>query len=258
MQLCSVSSTTFYIQVDISIHPPYIFLLHSELRIFAAFKIPTLTSTDPILTEEVPFIRPHLICPLSLPTIFAVQFINPWTYASDSSVSLSSSGITQTSISFYLTVVERITRRLQFLRYDVCVWSHPLTGAHVQVPTLRQRISLDTRDNHDLISPSVVSDELSTFWGTSTGIVYVPDRVESLNSSSFGGIEYQVAAVMSQRISQSGDNGPITKPRIAIDAISGKRLVIQGDALIVEEFGDTISDAIVEGTDQDKDALKIQ
>lgn len=216
------------------------FILHSGLRIFAAFKIPPLSATDPITTREIPTLRPHLICPFALPTIFAVQFINPWTHIEDCSSSLASSGIKQTSLSFYLTVLDRLTRKPQFLRYDLCIWTHCITGVHVHPPILRQRISLEDRENHDLISPSIVMDELDTFWGTSEGIVYVPDEADPLSLSYVGGVDQEVTIVNSRRISFNGDDGPILKPRISIDAISGRRLVIQGDELIMEELEDTL------------------
>jgi len=255
-------------RIDITIRPPYVYLIHNRLRIFAAFRIPPMQYLDVFADTTdwpedgnlppVDFIRPEIVLDLTssytlyhalevirphgervpyehmrLSNITGVQFINPWSLQVDNSP--------ENPIPFFITVSNSDGSHACLMRYDV---TQSPRGGYVNRPLLKQIIDIAGGPSLDIVSPTLVTDDFGTFWGTERGLLYAVDSPYQLNSE-----EMQAAPVESMcdldtilpqpvmsRIVVHESSQQTMRHRVGFDMVSGRKFKVVRSQITISDY----------------------
>jgi len=256
-------------RIDITIRPPYVYLIHSRLRLFAAFRIPVMQDLDVFadlphwhtLDDDehpvVPFVRPEIVLDLTAPysiyntlelacpegerfayeemrlsNITGVQFINPWSLQMDTP--------SENAIPFFITVSNSNGSRAYLMRYDV---SQSWRGRDVNRPLLKQIIETSS-PSLDIVSPTVVTDDFGSFWGTEGGLLYAVDsrtpeidKNESVYSmDSMDDLESILPDPLPARMIVHEGSAHSMRHRVGYDVISGRKFKVLRSQIVISDF----------------------
>jgi hypothetical protein len=255
-------------QIDITLRPPYVYLIHSRLRVFAAFRIPAMQEVDVFAehadwhtpedgTQSVDFIRPEIILDLTTPytiyhdlessrpdgerfpyedmrltNITGVQFINPW--------SLQTDGSRDNATSFFITVSNSDESRAYLVRYEVT--QSPQDG-YVNRPVLKQIIQAKS-PQLDIVSPTLVTDDFGTIWGTERGLLYAMDSADPSNDGpriniSLRGVnvpEPMLPRPMASKMIVYESSAHTMRHRVGFDAISGRKFKVLRTKIVISDY----------------------
>ena len=249
------------------------YVVHSRLRLFAAFRIPEMQELDIFrrypeyeADPDVDIIRPEIIVDLTVPNaiykslesvlpedqrrsydevrlsnITGVQFINPWTLQDDKA--------SESMIPFFVTATNSDETQACLMRYDV---THSAYGSYVNRPILKQ-VTLTKSPSLEIASPTIIVDDYGTVWGTEGGLLYVIDinRLPTVSGSRSGAVELSQSSINSashqQRVwtQPTSDSSQIIvhedlahtmRHRVGFDYISGRKFKVLRTDITISDY----------------------
>jgi hypothetical protein len=171
--------------------------------------------------------------------VYQVQFINPWSLQHDYGP--------KSRIPFFIISQDPTTLRELFLRYEVVAEDIPGMGVVVHRPILRQKTNVSQSLFYDIVSPTVVADDLgmvfcrlsrvslslltATFWGMNHTITYNPD----ISSDPYTGRRARELTTRA-RIVLRHTTEVFQRHRVGIDPISGRVVKSTGNTILVAQL----------------------
>jgi hypothetical protein len=171
---------------------------------------------------------------IRLSNITGVQFINPW--------SLQQDDLAENTIPFFVTITSSDNSRACLLRYDVTQFGF---GSYVNRPVLKQAVQTQGHQL-EIVSPTIITDDYGTIWGTESGLLYVLDTIPRESTGERCPIfsrsaipdpgQMRSSRDVASRIIVNETFAHTMRHRVGFDTISGRTFKVLRSTIVISDY----------------------